>query len=176
MAEGLVRLYDSQGEDAGVATRAEAEGRGLIIATVFTVIFDKKYRVWTSLRSYEKTTHPGKWDMTSRGCVDEEDETNRHAAQRELLEEAGLSTLLTSAGKMQHSFEENGGVVVRFPEVFFGVTEEIPQIQNEEVDGFMRLPIETLRTRFARHPHLYVPTILEEVELAFNTMQGGSHA
>ena len=164
--ETLVKIYDTEGNFVEPTTREEAERKGLIMATIVVVLFTEEGSAWMSLRSHKKSTHRGKWDITVAGCVDADDETNLYTAKRELLEEAGLSVDLSSAGFLEFDMAENGGTVTRRPEVFAGVTSEIPVINEDEVDGFARFPLDALRTTFNEHTELFIPKALEEVELA----------
>ncbi len=168
----LVKTYNKKGEDAGVETREAAERKGLILASVVVALFDQDDKVWLSLRSHKKSTHRGKWDLAVSGCVDAVDATNLAAAQRESKEEAGLELDLQSAGRMRLVFPENGNDVIRFPEVFYAQTSQIPRISNDEVDGFARFPIPVLREHVAQNPNNYVPTVLEEIEFAYEHLRG----
>ena len=164
--EKLVKIYDQDGEVAEPATREEAERKGLIIATVVVALFNTDGEVWLSLRSHDKSTHPGMWDITVAGCVDEADGSNLDAAQREVKEETGLDVDLHSAGKLTFTFGENGGTVTRFPEIFYGTTSDTPEITDDEVAGFARYPLPVFRHNSETYSELYIPTIREEIELA----------
>lgn len=165
-AENLVKIYNDEGEVIQPTTREEAERKGLIIATVVVALFNTDDEVWLSLRSHNKSTHPGMWDITVAGCVDDADGSNLDAAVREVQEETGLDVDLASAGKLRFTFSENGGTVIRMPEVFYGSTNETPKITDDEVAGFARFPLNTFRRNFEAYPSLYIPNIREEIELA----------
>lgn len=168
--EMLVRTYDNDGNDADEVSRTEAESKGLIIANVMVVVFNSKNHVWIQLRSHSKSTHPGAWDVTAGGCVDA-GETTMQAAVRELAEESGISGLkLKSAGRQRQEFTENGGTVVRLPEIFYARSDAIPQISDGEAVGFAAYPINALHRVFETSPELGVPSLLKEVDFAFEAL------
>ena len=169
--EAMVKIYDDEGNNAGVTSRIEAEQKGLIIATVVVAIFSLDDEIWLSLRSHNKNTHPGMWDISVAGCVDAGDETNLIAAEREVKEETGLELNLVSAGRLKFVFEENGANVVRLPEIFVGQTAEIPQITDQEADDFAKYPINVFNENFTNHPNMYVPAIKQEIDVAFKKLK-----
>lgn len=172
--KNLIKTYDRGGEPAGVFSRVDAEEKGLIIATVVIALFDKQGYVWLSLRSHGKNTHPGMWDITVSGCVDEADSSNLEAARREVAEETGIDVELTSVGKIELQFFENGKDIVRMPEVFYGVTDSHPKIIDGEVDGFAKYPMPTFRQKYIKYPDLIIRGIDKEIEAAYQHLNGES--
>ena len=171
MSTQLLKVYNDDKSVGEPRSREDIESQGLIMANVFVVLFDESDNIWLQLRAGTKGTHPLKYDLAAGGCV-HHDEESLEAAQRETAEETGLKGIkLTLAAMLEFEFEENGATVRRFPEVFYGVTDQVPKIDNDEVWGVIKLPFNDLKLKFEQHPDLFVPSLLPELEASYAALQ-----
>lgn len=112
----------------GAATRAHMRRHHLAHRAVYIVVFSPAGEILLHQRTAWKDIYPSYWDLAFGGVMVAGEEYD-HAAQRELLEEAGLSDPIESL------------FVIRFDDptvrvagrVYRCVTSEVPTLQESEV-------------------------------------------
>lgn len=130
-----LQVVDENDQPIGVATREEAWAQGMILRHVYMVIRDHDGNFLMQQRSMKKKSNPGIWTWAATGHVDE-GESYEIAAPRELLEEVGIKTELTSLGKLRTSHTNKYGLVNCYITVFTGTIDrdEPITIDPEEVE------------------------------------------
>lgn len=134
MTERL-QVVDENDQPIGVATREEAWANGMILRHAYIVLRDKDGNFLLQQRSPKKKSQPGKWTWAATGHVDE-GESYETAAPRELFEEIGVKTDLTSVGKLRTSHPNKYGIVDCFITVFTGqIDHDTPvTVEQDEVE------------------------------------------
>jgi len=101
-AAQLVEHVDENGDVIEIVTRAEMRAGSLRHRSVYIAVIDSSNRLLVHKRADWKDVFPGAWDLAFGGICDvgEDWETS---AQRELLEEAGVTGTLVDRGPV--SFE-----------------------------------------------------------------------
>jgi 16S rRNA (adenine1518-N6/adenine1519-N6)-dimethyltransferase len=95
-------VVDSQDRLLGDAPRAEVHGNNLRHRAVHILIFNRSGELFLQKRSRWKDRHPCLWDSSTAGHVDAGEDYDA-AANRELLEELGVSAELTRVVKLPAS-------------------------------------------------------------------------
>lgn len=96
-ASQLVEHVDEHGQVVEVVTRAEMRARSLRHRSVYIAVIDSHDRLLVHKRADWKDVFPGAWDLAFGGVCDV-GETWAVAAERELLEEAGVTGTLVDRG------------------------------------------------------------------------------
>jgi isopentenyl-diphosphate delta-isomerase type 1 len=89
-----LEVVDEDNQVIGIADRQEIHAKGLRHRSVHIFIFNTKGELYLQKRSPHKDQYPEHWDTSAAGHTDP-GETPIEAAQRELLEELGLTAELT---------------------------------------------------------------------------------
>jgi len=104
-AQQLVEHVESDGTVIEVVTRAEIRDRILRHRTVYIVVQRDDGAVLAHKRADWKDVYPGAWDLAFGGICDP-GESWLEAGQRELLEEAGITTPLVDRGAVSYETDE----------------------------------------------------------------------
>ena len=94
MDQEYLEVVDQNNQVVGTANRREIHEKGWRHRSVHILIFNTKGDLYLQKRSPSKDQYPDHWDTSAAGHTDP-GETQREAAQRELLEELGLDVPLT---------------------------------------------------------------------------------
>lgn len=121
MSERL-QVVDENDQPTGACTREEAWAKGLILRKVAVILRDDAGNFLLQQRSLSKKSAPGLWTLTATGGVDENEEYDA-AANRELFEEVGVKTQLTSIGKIRITNQAPHGIDDTFTTVYTGTIE-----------------------------------------------------
>jgi len=100
-ARQLVEHVDEQGEVIEIVTRAEMRARSLRHRSVYIAVVDPNDRLLVHKRADWKDVFPGAWDLAFGGVCDV-GEGWHAAAERELLEEAGVAGTLVDRGPVSY--------------------------------------------------------------------------
>jgi isopentenyl-diphosphate delta-isomerase type 1 len=92
--EEYLEVVDECNQVIGIANRKEIHEKGLRHRSVHILIFNSKGDLYLQKRSPHKDQYPEHWDTSAAGHTDP-GESPMKAAQRELMEELGLTTELT---------------------------------------------------------------------------------
>ncbi len=116
----------------GRAPRDQIHSQGHFHRSSHVALFNSNGQIFVQLRSQNKDSGAGLWDISAAGHVDS-GESYLDCAVRELNEELGVIVspdMLTSAGRLRPE-ERNG---FEFTEVYTLCSEQIPVLQKEEID------------------------------------------
>src|SRR5277367_541816 len=83
-------VVNDRDEVIGRATRGEVHRLGLKHRAVHVLVFNGRGELFLQKRSLKKDTHPGAWDSSTSGHLDQGEDYDA-GALRELREEIGLA-------------------------------------------------------------------------------------
>ncbi|MCZ4243920.1 isopentenyl-diphosphate Delta-isomerase [Pedobacter punctiformis] len=160
----LVNEFD---EPQGGMEKMEAHQKGLLHRAFSVFIFNSNNELLLQQRAKDKYHSAGLWTNT---CCSHPrlGENNNDAASRRLQEEMGMNCKLTYAFNFIYKANlENGLIENELDHVFFGVSDEVPVINPNEVATYRYTDLETLKKDIHTQPDLYTPWLkicLKQVE------------
>ncbi|HSX06348.1 MAG TPA: NUDIX domain-containing protein [Candidatus Saccharimonadia bacterium] len=162
----MVDILDSNGVVIASVSRVEAEAQNHTTQNVLVFIFTTEGKVWVQLRPKTKNHYPGRWDVSACGGLLSGEEPDL-AATRELSEETGLSGVeLHHVETFMNIFPGDAGEERRrLSHVYVGVSDEIPQA-NEEADDFKAWHPAELLNDIQNNIDSYIPSMATEVRIA----------
>lgn len=150
-----VVLVDEQDREIGMIDKLEAHQKGLLHRAFSVLVFNSQGSLLLQKRASHKYHTPGLWTNT---CCShpQPGEPVEIAAARRLMEEMGISCEL----KRIYSFTykatfENGLIEHELDHVFVGVSDDIPQINKDEVEDFRYSSIEDVTADIHTSPEAY---------------------
>lgn len=149
----LVTLVDEHDNVIGSKKRSELKDHDRWrIVTIW--VFNKKGNLLLAKRSHNKRTDPGKWGPSVAGTV-EHGESYRLTAERELLEELGVTAPLKELKLLMHESDIGSRANMNFiTTIDSPIDSFIPQA--EEVDGLQWMPLGQLYKETDISPQKYV--------------------
>lgn len=161
----ILNVMDEQGNVVRTVTREEAERDNHTTPNALMFIFTPKGEVWVQKRAKTKKHFPGLWDISACGGI-QHGEKPEVSALREMEEEMCMTCELHFVEAFLNEFPgEEGSLRRRLSHLFIGVSDKIPQV-NEEVEEFVAVPAAELEQKIQQHPEEYVPSFLMELEKA----------
>ncbi|WP_293788015.1 isopentenyl-diphosphate Delta-isomerase [uncultured Pedobacter sp.] len=155
--EEQVILVDEEDLPKGQMDKMEAHEKGLLHRAFSVFIFNSKRELLLQQRAMSKYHSRGLWTNT---CCSHPriGESNIHAARRRLMEEMGMDCELNYLFKFTYkAVFENGLTEHEVDHVFFGMSDELPVINHEEVESFRYVDLDTLAKDIAHQPTAYTP-------------------
>ena len=129
-----VILVDKNDNEVGTMEKQEAHVKGLLHRAFSVFIFNDKNELLLQRRAVNKYHSGGLWTNT---CCSHprQNEKTKDAAKRRLLEEMGMrSTLKKQFDFIYKAKLDNNLYEHEFDHVFFGFTNDLPIINQEEVE------------------------------------------
>jgi isopentenyl-diphosphate delta-isomerase len=158
----LLHVMDEQGNTLRTVTREEAERDNHLTPNAIIFIFTPKGEVWVQKRAKTKKHYPGVWDISACGGI-LHGEKPEESALREMEEEMGFTCELHFVEAFLNEFPgEDGSTRRRLSHLFIGVSDKIPQV-NEEVEAFAAVSAAELVKKIQEQPEMYVPSFLMEL-------------
>jgi isopentenyl-diphosphate delta-isomerase len=140
VANEVVEVVDESDRAVGVATVADCLKRGLLHRAVAVIVVRTDGEIILQERSKNDRWHPGRWTLSCTGHVKAR-ETYRHAAERELGEELGLSSPLRRICKILMPRMRSRGLTEWEHVVLFSTrTDQEPVPDPVELEGVHILP------------------------------------
>ncbi|MGM9475605.1 isopentenyl-diphosphate Delta-isomerase [Pedobacter sp. GSP4] len=155
--EEQVILVDPNDVPKGRMGKMEAHEKGLLHRAFSVFVFNTKKELLLQQRAKEKYHCGGLWTNT---CCSHPKigEGNLHAAKRRLKEEMGMECDLSYLFKFTYKAEfDNGLTEHEVDHVFFGVTNDLPVINPDEVESFKYIDLESLEREINTNPAEYTP-------------------
>jgi isopentenyl-diphosphate delta-isomerase len=155
--EEQVILVDQEDVPKGQMDKMEAHEKGLLHRAFSVFIFNSKRELLLQQRALSKYHSGGLWTNT---CCSHPriGESNIHAARRRLKEEMGMDCDISYLFKFTYRAEfEDGLTEHEVDHVFFGLSDELPVINQEEVETFKYMDLETLADDIRDNPGTYTP-------------------
>jgi len=153
-------IVDESDRVMGQLPREEVHVNNLRHRAVHMLLFNKAGEIFLQKRSMWKDKNPFVWDSSAAGHVDT-GETYEQAAVRELREEIGATTSLTSLGKLPNSPQTGW----EFIEVFFGQSEGPFSLDRLEVETGAFFPIDQVEAWTRQSPRDFSSVFLLVLEL-----------
>ncbi len=150
-----VILVDSEDQAIGRMGKMEAHEKGLLHRAFSILIFNEKGEMLLQQRASEKYHSPGLW--TNACCSHPRpNESNLDAAYRRLKEEMGMQTSMEEIFKFTYRAElEDGLIEHEIDHVFYGISNENPNINLDEVMDYKWIDFLELQNHIALYPEKY---------------------
>ena len=148
----LVNKFD---EPQGSMEKMEAHQKGLLHRAFSIFIFNSKNELLLQQRAKDKYHSAGLWTNT---CCSHPrlGESNIEAAKRRLREEMGMECVLTEAFSFIYKAPlENGLIENEFDYVFFGISDDLPIVNPNEVQCYRYVNLKVLQNDISKRPQLY---------------------
>lgn len=152
MKVATVILVDKNDNETGIAGKTEAHEKGLLHRAVSVFVVNSKGEWLLQQRAFGKYHSPGLWSNT---CCSHPfpGETTVEAASRRLQEEMGIGCHLNYLFSFTYRADfENGLTENEFDHVFYGVCDDLPQINNDEVESYHYFSFDELNKMVAQNP------------------------
>jgi isopentenyl-diphosphate delta-isomerase len=154
-AEPFVILVDKNDHETGTMEKMEAHRKGLLHRAISVFIVNSKGEWLLQRRTIDKYHSKGLWTNT---CCSHPypDETAGDAAHRRLREEMGMECTLQQMFSFVYKVKvDNELTEHELDHVFFGITDNIPVINNKEVMEWKYIPFSELQEDVLLHPRKY---------------------
>lgn len=155
--EEHVILVDGDDVPRGQMEKMKAHEEGALHRAFSVFIFNYKRELLLQQRAKSKYHSGGLWTNT---CCSHPKigESNVHAARRRLKEEMGMECEISYLFKFTYKAEfDNGLTEHEVDHVFFGMSDELPVINREEVEDFKYMDLVSLQEDINRNPQAYSP-------------------
>ncbi|MHA4895986.1 isopentenyl-diphosphate Delta-isomerase [Pedobacter sp. PWIIR3] len=168
-----VILVDVEDNILGTMDKIEAHVLGKLHRAFSVFIFNNKGELLLQQRAFDKYHSGGKWTNT---CCSHPrlGEDNLAAANRRLREEMGMSCKLEYVFNFTYKADLNDGIAEHeLDHVFFGICDDLPKINEEEVAGYRYITLADLSKEIAVHPELYTDWLkicFNQVEQAYSKL------
>lgn len=155
MKEPLVILVDRDDRQTGVAGKMEAHHKGLLHRAVSVFVIDPAGEWILQRRALDKYHSNGLWTNTC--CTHPyPGETTTDAAKRRLREEMGIECSLTDLFSFIYKEKlDNELTEHELDHVFFGISDNIPEINTSEVEEWKKITFIDLHKDIVRNPSGY---------------------
>jgi isopentenyl-diphosphate delta-isomerase len=155
MTEEYVILVDEQDQALGLMEKMEAHEKGLLHRAFSVFVFNDKGELMLQQRALDKYHSGGLWTNTC--CSHPRDgESVDDAAHRRLQEEMGFDCKLEKKFHFIYKRELDKGLTEHeLDHVFFGVYNDAPNINADEVASYKFVDMRTLKTDMQNNPHLF---------------------
>jgi len=150
-------LVDECDRPQGLMEKMEAHEKGILHRAFSVFIFSSSGDLLLQKRALSKYHSGGLWTNT---CCSHPraNESNLEAANRRLYEEMGMTCALTYGFNFTYkAIFDDGLIEHEFDHVFFGVTDESPNINTEEVEDYAYVSLEKLRKDILMKPENFTP-------------------
>jgi isopentenyl-diphosphate delta-isomerase len=150
-----VILVDDNDNEIGLMPKMEAHIQGKLHRAFSIFVFNQKGELLLQRRALTKYHSGGKWTNT---CCSHPraNENTCAAARRRLVEEMGLDCELTYGFHFLYKAEVNDGLHEHeYDHVYFGVTDDLPKIADEEVLAYEYINMDVLANELKLNPNAY---------------------
>ena len=169
-----VVLVDEQDNPIGKMEKQQAHIEGLLHRAFSIFIFNSENKLLLQKLASSKYHCGGLW--TNSCCSHpRENENIQDAANRRLVEEMGMQCSLKPIFTFMYKAEfDNGLIEHEFDHVFFGESNQTPNINTEEVEAYRYISMDALQQEIKEFPEKFTPWFIIALDrvLAFNS----SHA
>ncbi|HEY1039992.1 MAG TPA: isopentenyl-diphosphate Delta-isomerase [Bacteroidia bacterium] len=150
-----VVLVNEKDEEIGTIEKMQAHEKALLHRAFSVFVFNSLGKLLLQKRALSKYHSPGLWTNT---CCSHPrpGEKTIDAANRRLKEEMGFETGLEFAFSFVYKAEmENGLTEHEFDHVYFGLHDDMPAINTEEVSEWKYESLEEIAKDIKLHPENY---------------------
>jgi isopentenyl-diphosphate Delta-isomerase len=155
MQEEKVILVNEKDEQIGTMPKLEAHEKALLHRAFSVFILNDKKELMLQQRAHHKYHSPLLWTNTC--CSHQrEGETNIEAGMRRLFEEMGFKTPLKELFHFIYKAPfDNGLTEHELDHVMIGYSNQIPEINPNEVENWKYMSIEDVKSDMETNPELY---------------------
>lgn len=159
--QDYVILVDADDNEIGVMRKMETHQKALLHRAISVFICNSKGEWLLHRRASKKYHSNGLW--TNASCSHPfPGEINLRAANRRLMEEMGLKTNLVEIFNFTYMEPlDNELTEHELDHVFFGITDEIPVTNPDEVDEWKYISFHDLEADIEKHPENYTVWFLK---------------
>jgi isopentenyl-diphosphate delta-isomerase len=156
-----VILVNENDEVIGTMEKLLAHETASLHRAISVFIFNSKNELLLQQRAKHKYHSGGLWSNTA--CSHPRlNEDSIDAATRRLKEEMGMHTELDFKFKFKYKSKmPNGLVEHEVDHIFFGVSDELPIVNPEEVEDYKYIKLEILIDDASKHPENYTSWFLK---------------
>ena len=155
MVEARVILVDKDDNEVGLMPKTEAHQKAVLHRAVSVFVVNNTGEWLLQQRAHGKYHSAGLWTNT---CCSHPlpGETTPDAARRRLKEEMGLTCDLKYLFDFTYREVLNNGLTEHeLDHVFWGVTDQVPNINSEEVMDFRNIGFNELKADVLKNPEAY---------------------
>lgn len=152
MREEFVVLVNEKDQETGLMEKMQAHVEGVLHRAFSIFVFDSNDRLLLQQRALSKYHTPGLWTNT---CCSHprKNESLPQATRRRLMEEMGMECAMEKAFDFVYKADVGQGLTEHeFDHVFVGYTDELPQINKEEVESYRYANLEEIRHEMNKKP------------------------
>ncbi|WP_316788605.1 isopentenyl-diphosphate Delta-isomerase [Pedobacter frigoris] len=154
MTENVI-LVDLNDNEIGIMPKMEAHLEGKLHRAFSIFIFNANGELLLQQRAFDKYHSGGKWTNTCCSHPRQGEETI-DAAHRRLMEEMGMNAELRHVFSFTYRADLMDGISeYEFDHVFFGVSDELPVVNTNEVASYQYIGMETLLEELNTYPEKY---------------------
>lgn len=160
-------LVNSKDEETGTIEKMEGHKKGLLHRAISVIIFNSSGDILLQKRAKNKYHSGGLWSNST--CTHpKKGEKNIDAAKRRLKEEMGITADLEEKFSFIYkAFLDNNMIEHEYDYVFFGVTDQLPILNKNEVSDYKYITYLNLINDIEMFPDNYTTwfkIILKEAE------------
>lgn len=155
MVTEQVILVDEQDNALGSMEKLEAHQKGLLHRAFSVFVFNDKGELLLQQRAASKYHSPNLWTNT---CCSHPrpNEHTLQAANRRLKEEMGIETELQLKGSFIYKANFDTGLTEHeFDYVFTGISNAQPTINKDEVENFVWLSLDEIKSQLKSNPEKF---------------------
>lgn len=155
MDKEFVILVDEADNELGLMEKMEAHEKAVLHRAFSIFIFNSKNQMLLQQRALSKYHSPGLWTNTCCSHPRQE-ETLKQATSRRLMEEMGMKCNITKAFDFVYKADVGQGLTEHeFDHVFVGYSDELPDINRDEVESWKYMSLEVVKNDISKQPELY---------------------
>lgn len=150
-----VILVDDQDRPIGTMEKMEAHEKGLLHRAFSIFVFNSDGELLLHQRAFDKYHSGGLWTNT---CCSHPrpGESVLEAGQRRLMEEMGMACELTERFQFLYRSELDQGLIEHeLDHVMFGVSDDLPVLNPEEVAAYRYASLEEISEEMTDDPDLF---------------------
>jgi len=152
-----VILVDKNDRPVGQMEKMQAHREGKLHRAFSVFIFNSENELLLQQRALSKYHSGGLWTNT---CCSHPrmGESNEAAANRRLMEEMGMRCTLIYGFNFIYKAEFPDGLIEHeLDHVFFGKSDQLPEINKEEVESYKYMNLRTLKEDIEQNAQFYTP-------------------
>lgn len=160
MAAIEVILVDRHDRATGKMEKLEVHKKGLLHRAITVYIFNTQHQLLLQQRAYGKYHCGGLWSNTTCGHPYPQERT-RHAAERRLSEEMGMSVAMEPVFELSYNLQLGNGLTEHeYGHVYFGISDDLPRINPEEAADWRYASLAEIQHEIEQHPERFTPWFL----------------
>lgn len=155
-----VILVDRHDRPTGKMEKLEAHEKGLLHRAITVYVFNSRHQLLLQQRASGKYHCGGLWSNSTCGHP-YPGEPTQHAAERRLQEEMGLTLTLQPVFELSYNLPLSNGLIEHeYGHVFFALSDQTPQANPLEADGWRYASMPELAAEIERFPQRFTPWFL----------------